>query len=299
MLLAAAAWHIIPDSPETARYLSRREKKVARLRLRREKPRDGGGGGLSARDVLAVLGDPVAWLTAAMFFLANMAYSSLPVFLPLILTEMGHDALTAQALAAPPYLAAFVLVLASAHASDRMRARAPLLVAYALASAAGYAVLAFSGPLRLAAGSPVRYLAVYPATVGFFNVVVLLIAWNVNNQRGESRQGGAFALFQMVGQCGPLVGTRLYPHADGPFYHRGMSVMTCAMLGVAVLAVLLRWYLVSANRRLDAAAAAAAAVEDPRGKDEYGDDESRGEAEGLVGPAAGGTVETDAFRYML
>ncbi|KAK3324149.1 major facilitator superfamily domain-containing protein [Cercophora scortea] len=248
VIIAIIAWNVIPDSPQTARYLTKREKKVARLRLRREKPPPSNrpassstspsSSGLKSRDVLAVLHDPVAWLTALIFFLTNMAYSSLPVFLPTILTAMGHTALSAQALAAPPYLAAFLIVLATAHASDSMRARAPLLIAHALASAGGYAVLALAGTrfLRLDPGSMWRYLAVYPAAIGFFNVVVLTIAWSINNQRNESRQGGGFALMQVVGQCGPLVGTRLYPDGDAPYYVVGMGVCAVAMLGVAVLA---------------------------------------------------------------
>ncbi len=296
VLAAVAAWNIIPDSPQTARYLNRQEKRVAWLRLRDTRPRaapspssgprEKEGGGLDARAAFSALADPAVWLTAAMFFLTNMAYSSLPVFLPLILTEMGHDAVSAQALAAPPYLAAFAIVLITARASDAARARAPLLIVHALASAAGYGVLALSGPLGLGAGSIVRYLAVYPAAVGFFNVVVLLIAWNINNQRGESRQGGAFAVFQAVGQCGPLIGTRLYPDVEGPFYARGMLVMACAMLGVAALAAVLRWYLARRNRQLGVAEAA-------NGGGEAGEEE-----QGLVNSRKGGGGG-DGFRYML
>jgi cyanate permease len=261
MLVAAIAWHVIPDTPESAPYLTPRERKVARLRLRRDRPRPRkrenessidaqgrGPSGLRSREVLAVLADPVAWLTAIIFFLTNMAYSSLPVFLPTILTAMGHSALSAQALSAPPYLLSFVVVLATASLSDRMQSRAPFVTFHALSSAVGYGILAFA---RVPAGSWLRYAAVYPAAVGFFNVVVLTIAWSVNNQRGESRQGGGFALLQFVGQCGPLVGTRLYPDRDAPFFREGMVVCAGAMLGVAVLAGVLRWWLGRLNLQLE------------------------------------------------
>lgn len=294
ILIAVVAWGVIPDSPQTAHYLTAREKKVAHLRLRHDKPRRRGAvddekdddsassQGLKTRHVLAVFRDPIAWVMAAVFFLTNLAYSSLPVFLPTILTEMGHDAISAQAMSAPPYLAAFLMVLASAHVSDKMRARAPLIALSALASAAGYGFLALSKVLNLPAASMWRYMAVYPAAIGFFNVVVLVIAWSINNQRNESRQGGGFALMQVVGQCGPLVGTRLYPDGDGPFYEYGMSICAVAMLGVVVLALGLRFYLAKLNRRLDGA----------------GGDGKVEEEEGLVGPARSESVG-EAFRYML
>ena len=301
--MAAIAWRIIPDSPQTAPYLTAREKKVARLRLQPSHPQNNHTTTTTTttplRDTLAVLTDPAAWLTALIFLLTNTAYSSLPVFLPTILTAMGHTPLQAQALAAPPYLAAFLLVLATAHASDTTHTRAPFLIAHALASAAGYAVLALadSPALHLAPGSVWRYAAVYPAAAGFFNVVVLTVTWSLNNQRGAGRQGAGFALLQVVGQCGPLVGTRLYPDADAPYYTRGMAVCAGAMLGVAVLAGGLRVWLGRVNARWDREEGVAGGG----GVGGGGDGEGVGEeGEALVGGGleVGGRRER-GFRYML
>ncbi|KXH40537.1 major facilitator superfamily transporter [Colletotrichum nymphaeae SA-01] len=287
VLAAVAAWHIIPDSPDTARYLTTREQKVARLRLRREKPRQKKHGGkcpsnLNLGEVFAVLCDPMALLTAAMFFLTNMAYSSLPVFLPKILTEMGHSRLASQGLSAPPYFLAFLAVLFTAHLSDRAQTRSIPIVLHALASAGGYTALALAKPIGL---SPLlRYLAVYPAAIGFFNVVTLTVAWSINNQASESRQGGGFALMQIIGQCGPLVGTRLYPDRDAPFYAPGMQTCAGAMLAVAVLALFLRFYLSHLNRKTDAACAVGSEAE---------------EEEGLVGSGGRKRTVIEGFRYML
>lgn len=220
-----------------------------------------------------------------MFFLTNMAYSSLPVFLPKIITDMGHDNFSAQALSAPPYLAAFIAVLLTARLSDRLRARTLPIVLHALASAAGYALLTLAEPLHLPPF--LRYLAVYPAAIGFFNVVTLLIAWAINNQAGPSRQGGGFALLQLVGQCGPLVGTHLYPDRDGPFYTPGMRTCAFAMLAVAVLAAVLRAYLRYLNRKLDSA------------EHEMAGEGTTVEEEGLVGPGRRKKMATESFRYML
>ncbi|KAI1505386.1 major facilitator superfamily domain-containing protein [Biscogniauxia marginata] len=285
VIIATIAWNVIPDTPDSASYLTPRERRVARLRLRYEKtPQKGSSSprssssslGLKLKDMLSAFTDSTAWITAVMFFLTNMAYSSLPVFLPTILKEMGHTTLEAQALSAPPYLISFLTVLATAHLSDRLQSRAPFVAVPALASAAGYAVLAL-------ARSPLpRYLAVYPAAAGFFNVVVVVLAWSVNNQPSDAHRGGAgFALLQAVGQCGPLVGTRLYPDRDAPFFAPGMWACAAAMAAVAALALLLRWDLARRNRGLDGGAGADGAMEE--------------EARGLVGSRAG----QGGFRYML
>ena len=67
MVVAVLAWHHIPDSPETARYLSRREQKVASLRLRKERGTEGGTmekTGLSLKEIISTLMDPKCYFTA-------------------------------------------------------------------------------------------------------------------------------------------------------------------------------------------------------------------------------------------
>lgn len=286
VLVSTVAWRVIPDSPEKATYLTRREKKIARLRLshgcpgeerRREDPSSALGGRRRrcVSDFWMVLRDPVPWTTACIFLLTNIAYSSLPVFLPSILTQMGHTPVASQALSVPPYLISFIAVLAVAKASDALQSRAYLISACALSSALGYAFLALSHRLAGPQGSSsssggggrgwlnmARYLAIYPAAAGFFCVVVLTIAWNVNNSGGRTHKGAGFALMQVIGQAGPLIGTRLYPKGDGPWFTGGMGVCAAAMFGVAGLALGLRAYLARANWRADRDGCAGGGVEE-------------------------------------
>lgn len=176
------------------------------------------------------------------------------------------------------------MVLIVAKMSDAVQARAFFIAAAALASGTGYAFLALahtiSDTFRWGRMDMARYLAIYPAAVGFFCVVVLTIAWNVNNAKENGHKGGAFALMQVIGQLGPLLGTRLYPKTDGPWFEKGMGVCAVAMFGVAILAVGLRWKLARANRRLD------------ERSNKWHDEEE----EGLVG---GAKSEDYGFRYML
>ena len=247
IIVAVIAFNVIPDSPSTAHYLTRREKKIARLRLRKENhPASPQSGGLKRNEMLATLTDPKAYLTAFMFFFANMAFSSMPVFLPTIVHEMGHSILISQALCAPPFLLAFFVVITTAYLSDRWASRGYVIIFHALLSCLGYAIMAISGYLNL---SPwYRYAGVYPACVGFFSVITIIITWNINNQESESKQGMGFAMMQIIGQCGPIVGTRLYPDSDAPLYIHGSVGCAVAMAVVALLAGGLRWYLGRLNR---------------------------------------------------
>lgn len=67
IVVAAFAWYHIPDSPGTASYLTKRLKKVALLRLRKEKniaEIQGGKTGLKWREIWDTMTDPKCYLTA-------------------------------------------------------------------------------------------------------------------------------------------------------------------------------------------------------------------------------------------
>ncbi|KAF9739830.1 hypothetical protein PMIN06_004889 [Paraphaeosphaeria minitans] len=262
VLVAVWAWDFVPDRPGTAAWLSGREREVAVARVRDVDEDDHHGDaeiegkqasttpsthGLDFHAVLLTLKDPKCYLTAFMFFAANVAFASLPVFLPTILRDMGHTALTAQALTAPPYLFAFVVVLLTAYLSDRHQSRAFYIIVHALLAAAGYATLALLGLFNIPAPT-LRYLALFPATSGFFSAITIIITWTLNNQASASAKGAGVTVMNAIGQTGPLLGTSMFPTRDAPWYVPGMSVCASCMLLVALLAGVLRWHLARLNR---------------------------------------------------
>ncbi|KAF7715257.1 Uncharacterized protein PECH_002123 [Penicillium ucsense] len=255
VIVAVFAWIVIPDAPGRARFLSRRQRVVASLRM------DDGQSEFKRtssqrfqwREVLKTIADPRAYMAAAMFFSCNVAFSSMPVFMPTIIKDMGYSALSAQALSAPPYLVAFVVVLLTAWASDRSRTRSTYLIAHALISSLAYLAIAATGYFHSHL-SPrlhvlIRYICVYPATAGFFSAITLIITWSMDNRLEKEGKGASIALLNIIGQCGPLLGTRLYPETDGPWYIRGMATCSFFMVLVAILAVCLRVILQRANQR--------------------------------------------------
>ena len=68
LLVAAVAWFRIPDSPETARFLDTRQKRVAKLRLRAEKPKEKGPSSKKSKldfgEIWITLKNPKCWITA-------------------------------------------------------------------------------------------------------------------------------------------------------------------------------------------------------------------------------------------
>ena len=259
VLVAVVCWYWLPDSPSTARWLNRRQRKIATLRLRKEADASGSSTGKQSsvprhkkkfqwREVLKTMLDPKSWLSAFMFFFCNVAFSSMPVFLPTIVNAMGFDRLSSQGLSAPPFLFAFVVVLLTAWLSDKYKSRSVPMIFHALMAMVGYLILVVAGATRTQSHA-LRYLAVYPICAGFFSAVTIIITWTVNNQSSDEGKGTGMAVLNVVGQMGPLVGTRLYPDVEGPYYVKGMTVCAVSMGMVVLLAFALRVVLSRANAK--------------------------------------------------
>lgn len=180
-----------------------------------------------------------------MYFSCNVSFASLPVFLPTILLEMGFTKITAQGLSAPPYFLAFLLVILTCKIADLTSQRGLTIFILSLLGATGYIMLA------TATSTGVRYAGVYLAAAGIFPSIGNILPWVLNNQGSDTRRGTGIALLNLIGQCGPLLGTRLYPKSEGPYYRKGMWVCAAFMLFNSTLALGLRCLLKWENGKLD------------------------------------------------
>jgi dipeptide/tripeptide permease len=180
-----------------------------------------------------------------MYFSCNVSFSSLPVFLPTILTEMGYTAVHAQGLSAPPYFISFLFVIASTFIADRTGQRGITILVLSLIGAVGYIILAATKH------TAVRYFGVYLASIGIFPAIINILPWVLNNQGSDTKRGAGIAILNLVGQCGPLLGTRIYPATDSPYYIMGMWTCAAFMLFNGFLAIVLRTLLVWENKKLD------------------------------------------------
>ena len=250
VVVAIFVWLFIPDGPESVRYLTHRQRNVASSRLRSEKGHSNvthkKGLKQGWTDIRRTLADPQAYLTALMFFCCNVAFSSLPVFLPTIITEMGYSQLASQGLSAPPYLVAFLTVLVTAWVSDRYKKRSLFVIFHAILAALGYAMMAITGYRQ--ASPLVRYIGVFPAAMGFFSAITIIITWTLNNQDTDFGKGAGLSVLNYVGQLGPLVGVHLYPSEDAPYYTKGLALCAGFMVIVAILALLVRMILTRRNK---------------------------------------------------
>lgn len=243
--MAVVAWFFLPDSPEKARFLSEKEKELVRARGVRQAGAATRVGGVEWRQFFKGLVDPKGWILGMMYFSCNVAFSSLSVFLPTILKEMGFSSINAQGLTAPVFFLSFLITITTPYIADRTQQRGIMIVILTVVGGVGYVILATAQSVAA------RYFGCFMAAGGIFPAIANILPWVLNNQGSDTRRGAGIVLLNLVGQCGPLLGTRLYPSSEGPFYVKGQSVCAGFMFFTTLLAILLRTLLVWENRKLD------------------------------------------------
>lgn len=243
--LALVAWYFIPDSPQTARFLNERQKEVA-VELSMRQPGDRSDHkGLQMKQVLAAFADYRNYLPAIMYFGCNVCFGSLPLFVPTIISEMGaFTTVQANGLSAPPYLLCWIMIITTGWVSDRVGYRGPFVAGAAIIGAIGYILLGTSTTVA------VRYFGLFLSTQIFVSVALLLI-WVANNNSSDSKRAAGLAILATGGQCGPVLGTNVFPTTDKPYYREGMWVSCGACLIVFVTACIQMLILRASNKRRD------------------------------------------------
>lgn len=165
--MAAVAFVFIPDSPEKARFLTADEKDITRSRAVRQvgtNP-DSRVGRFDIREIWPAIIDVKVWLCGLMYFSGNVSFSSLPVFLPTIIKDMGYTAINAQGLSAPPSFAAFLFALITTWVADKTQQRCFVIFCTSIVGGIGYIILAAVDTVG------VRYFATFLASAGVFSTI--------------------------------------------------------------------------------------------------------------------------------
>ena len=147
-------------------------------------------------------------------------------------------------LSAPPYVVCFISIVSCAFISDRVGVRGPFVAGAGLIAAIGYILLATQTSVAL------RYFGLFLATI-IFTSVALTLSWVANTHATDSKRAAALAILATGGQCGPVLGTNIFPSAEKPYYRKGMWISCGACLMVFVLASLQSFLLWRENKRRD------------------------------------------------
>lgn len=167
---------------------------------------------------------------------------ALSLFLPSIITDLGYKATEAQLLTTPPYICAMFCALLFAYLSDRVRMRAPFVLAAQALSITGFAILLAQHDTAATHYSSIpqgdakhQYVGTFFACSGAYALVPILLSWCAGNTGGDAKKAVRIGLMVGIGNLGGICASFVYRNQDRPRYVLGHAVVLGA-LGMSVLA---------------------------------------------------------------
>jgi hypothetical protein len=104
--------------------------------------------------------------------------------------------------------------------SDRIKVRGIVMLCSMPIAIIGYAVIG-----NIPNYPRVKYGMTFLMAAGIYSSVPCVLAWLSNNSAGHYKRATAAALQLAIANCGGILAVFLYPDVDGPFYHRGHSIV--------------------------------------------------------------------------
>ncbi|KAF2634215.1 MFS general substrate transporter [Massarina eburnea CBS 473.64] len=239
--LAIVIWKILPDSPETASFLTQAERDFIVKRLADE---TGSGSGkvtnqdkMDRKFVIAGLSDWKIWAAVVIFWGNTVGVYGFTATVPTVINGLGYSAANAQLLTIPIYVFASILTIIFAWWSDHAKTRSPFIIAgYIIASVGFIAQLAIPHPKY----PGLTYGFLFPVAGGLYCPFIILVSWIANSLAPSSKRAVGMALLISVGNMGGIMGSNIYLDREKPKYTTGFAVSLAMCLLAIIMTVVVR-----------------------------------------------------------
>ena len=176
--LSLVIWKVLPDDPETASFLDKREKEFIINRLALE---TGSGHGrvtnadkITMRHIWDGLMEYKIWCAWVMFWASTIGVYGFTATVPTVIENLGYTSATAQLLTIPIYVFAMIMVIIFAFWSEKVQQRSPFIIAgYAIGACGFIAQLAI--PQTRLPGLTYGFL--FPVAAGLYCPFIQIVCW--------------------------------------------------------------------------------------------------------------------------
>ncbi|KAL6871315.1 major facilitator superfamily domain-containing protein [Trichoderma novae-zelandiae] len=256
VLVAALAFFLLHDFPETATFLTEEERAFVVYRLKYQGQVQISADGETEQAQVAqaeefkweyirqAFTDWQVWVNIFVYWSIVCPLYGISLFLPTIIKSLNYTSSTAQLMTVPIYAVAAILAVISAYFSDKVGKRSPFIIGFLLMMIVGFSMcIASSNPKVVYGGIFVVACAIYPAFPG-------VITWLCNNLSGSYKRSAGMALQIGVGNLGGAMASNFYRQADSPRYILGHSLeLGFICLGIiASLVLIFSYYTVNKRR---------------------------------------------------
>ncbi|KAF1817470.1 putative MFS transporter [Eremomyces bilateralis CBS 781.70] len=245
-------WKILPDSPETATFLNKHEKRFVIERLATD---TGSGEGrvtnnerIKKHHIYSAFKEWRVWAMILVYWGNSVGVYGFSATVPTVINELGYTQAQAQLLTVPIYFFAVILVLVFAFLSDHYQVRwIFIIIPYTIASCSFIAQLAIPHPRY--PGVALGFL--FGIAGGLYSGFPPTVAWVANNLAPSSKRAVAMALLISVGNMGAIAGSNVYLAREAPVYHLGFGACLAFLCVSIIMTVVLRLSYGRENARRD------------------------------------------------
>ncbi|KAK8869059.1 ProP Permease major facilitator superfamily [Apiospora arundinis] len=228
VLTALVIPFILPNSPETAKFLSEEDRRNMVLLRQAEIGQTLSGQELHKEDVMEGVRDWRIWALSIAQFCSHSVLYSFSVFLPTIIHQMGTWSVAqVQGLTVPVYAVGFATYLTAAMLSDRSQKRGIYCIGGGLVMILGYCFLIANHSVGLS------FTGTFLVAIGLWTGSGSGMAWITVNQPRYGKRAFASGIFITIGNSAGVASPFLFSNDHKPHYRPGYGA-SIAMLVLAV-----------------------------------------------------------------
>ncbi|KAK3493454.1 major facilitator superfamily domain-containing protein [Neurospora crassa] len=248
--VAVAAAFVLPDYPNTTRWLSEEERAYASWRLLADINESDDQNSRSVWDGLKLaLRDYRLYIFVLLQHLSLLS-QTFQYFFPSILGTLGYGTIETLWLTAPVWFATFLISVCVTWTSSKTGDRSLHIFFLMLLAAVGNAVA--TGTTKVGA----RFFAMFLMPMGAVSAYQIILSWVANSfPRPMVKRSAAVAIANMFGNTASIYGSYMYPASAAPQYIPGGSANSVICLLVGLLALFLRYLHKWENKKLERAEA--------------------------------------------
>ncbi|KAL5513328.1 hypothetical protein ACEPAH_3727 [Sanghuangporus vaninii] len=219
VVAGVASFFIIQDFPDTARFLSEKERVFVIRRLQGDDQYSAAGEKLRWHYIRESLLDVKTWIGMLLYAGVDGPLYGFSLFLPSIINQLGYRATPANLLTVPAYVVACILTCATGLMADRLGKRGFFTLGLFCLAGSGYLIMIFSRSAALS------YFAVYLAACGIYPLIPNAIAWVSNNVEGSYKRSVSLGMVISFGNINGAVSSNVYRARDQPWYTLGHGII--------------------------------------------------------------------------
>ncbi|KAH8888007.1 MFS general substrate transporter [Thozetella sp. PMI_491] len=171
--------------------------------------------------------------------------------LPTIIAGLGYSAVKAQAMTAPPYVFACMVVLFSGWAADRYKQRAMAVILPNALASVGFIIIIAS--VRYTNIPGVTYFGIFLMAAGLYCISPSVMAWIALNCAGDMKRAVCLGLMISLSQLGGIVGSNIFLSREAPTYPTGFGICLAMLVLFGVIWPTIYWLIL---KRINARRAA-------------------------------------------